>query len=140
MLLITFQVMLFTRNMELQNGVLCLEPISRKSSKTTEAAFVACSSSKEQKWNYIKTDENGTKGKIVHQASGTCLSFNKHKENSQDPKYNKVKMLAFLSNIVNEIGINIVTPVIEPCEQKTDSQRYGAQVWSMDSPVNLDGL
>ena len=49
-------------------------------------------------------------------------------------------MLAFLSNIVNEIGINIVTPVIEPCEQNIDSQRYRAQVWSMDSPVNLDGL
>lgn len=123
--------------MELQNGVLCLEPIHDKKSKLAKASFMPCNFSPEQKWDFLKITESGERGQIVHQTSGKCLSFSKVKERTEDTRYNKVKMLSFLSNIVNEIGLAIATPVLEPCAQNTASNRYQAQIWSIDSPANF---
>ena len=125
--------------MELQNGVLCLEPIGTKKSKLTEAFFMPCNFSPEQKWNFVTITESGNRGQIVHQNSGKCLSFGKMKEKAQDTRYNKVKMLSFLSNIVNEIGLTISTPVLVPCEGSIASDQYKKQIWSMDSPANFNG-
>ena len=132
--------MLFTRNMQIQNGVLCLEPIYSKKSNVTEAYFVPCNFSKQQRWNYTKITESGEKGKIVHQGSGGCLSFSKKKDSPPGTKQGRAKMLAFLSDVVNEIAFNIDTPTIEHCEQSRGSKRYNTQVWAMDSPIMIDGL
>ena len=124
--------------MELQNGALCLEPIYNKKSKQTEAFFNPCNFSPDQKWNFVKIAESGERGQIVHQTSGKCLSFNsKVMEKAQDTRYNKVKMLSFLSNIVNEIGLTVSTPVLEPCEENITSDQYKSQIWSLDSPANF---
>ena len=124
--------------MELQNGVLCLEPIRNKKSNLMEASFMPCNFSPEQKWNFVKNIESGERGQIVHQASRKCLSFSKVKERTQDTRYNKVKMLSFLSNIVNEIGLSNATPVLVPCERSIPSNQYKAQIWSMESPANFN--
>ena len=129
--------MLLTRNMEIQNGVLCLEPITNKMSKTTSPFFIPCNSSPEQKWTFLKDKENNEKGQIVHQKSGRCLSFNKVREKAEDTKRNKIKMLSFLSNIVNEIGLTIETPSLEHCEQDRNSNRYQTQIWTIDTPANF---
>ena len=131
--------MLMTKNMEIQNGVLCLEPIpSRKIHEPIESFFMPCNSSPKQKWMFLKVSEGEDKGKIVHQGTGKCLSFNKVKESTQDSRYSKVKMLSFLSNIVNDIGLTIETPVMESCEIDKSSTRYQSQIWSLDSPVNFN--
>ena len=135
-----FQIMLFTRNMQIQNGVLCLEPIYSKKSNVTEAYFVPCNFSKQQRWSYTKITEPGEKGKIVHQASGRCLSFSKKKDTAPDTKYGRAKMLAFLSDVVSEIAFNIDTPIIEHCEQDRGSKHYNSQVWAMDSAIKFDEL
>ena len=123
--------------MEIQNSVLCLEPIHNKKTGSTQSFFMPCNSSPEQKWKFLKVNENEAKGRIIHQKSGNCLSFKKTPEKSQSTRYSKVKMLSFLSNIVNEIGLTIETPVLEPCEEEKSSNRYQSQMWSIDSPVNL---
>ena len=123
--------------MEIQNSVLCLEPIRNKKTGSTQSSFMPCNSSPEQKWKFVKVNENEAKGRIVHQKSGYCLSFNKTREKNQSTKYNKVKMLSFLSNIVNEIGLTIETPVLEPCQEDKTSNSYESQIWSIDSPVTL---
>ena len=123
--------------MDIQNSVLCLEPIRNTKNASTQSFFMPCNSSPEQKWKFVKANENETTGRIIHQKSGNWLSFKKTPEKSQSTRYSKVKMLSFLSNIVNEIGLTIESPVLEPCEKNKSSNRYQLQIWSIDSPVNL---
>ena len=123
--------------MEIQNSVLCLEPIQNKKTQSTQSFFMPCNSSPEQKWKFVKIGEDQDKVQIAHLESGNCLSFNKTPENNRSTRYNKVKMLSFLSNIVHEIGVTIESPVLESCEEDKTSIRYQSQIWSLDSPVNL---
>ena len=123
--------------MEIQNSVTCLEPMSNKTD-ALEAFFMPCTSSPKQKWDFVKVSNNEHEGQIIHKSSNKCLSFNKiPEEKAPDTRYSKVKLLHFLSNVVNEVGLTIDSPVLETCEKDQFSSRYKSQLWSIDSPVNL---
>ena len=130
--------MLLTHNNQLQNGVLCLEPNYNKKYNVAEGAFMACDFSPSQKWNFIESAGMKGHGKIVHEATGKCLSFHKPRtKTATSDKYKNVRMLAFLSGVVGDIGLKIEAPILSPCETKPGSEIYDDQIWAMDMPAKL---
>ena len=58
-------MMLYTKDMELRNGINCIEPISNNKTKRSEAFFMPCDFQSKQKWKFEKSsfvrtgDQNG---------------------------------------------------------------------------------
>ena len=74
--------MLFTKDMELRNGINCIEPLLNNNTERTEAVFLPCNFQDEQKWKFIEVNNGGM---LINVATGKCLTFT----NEQEKRDNK---------------------------------------------------
>ena len=133
-------MLLYTKNMELRNGVNCIEPLFNKKSEKLEAVFLPCNFQPEQKWIFeIRTGKEIVNGMLINLATGKCLTFEsttmkvKVHVGSKDKndKDVKNKLLSFLTKVVKESVEKVQTPYIFNCKKSNNSHTFQSQIWLM---------
>ena len=133
-------MLLYTKNMELRNGVNCIEPLFNKKSQKLAAVFVPCNFQPEQKWVFEKrTGKEIVNGMLINVATGKCLTFESTTMQVKMHTGSKVKihkdtknkMLSFLTKVVKESVEEVQTPYIFNCKKSNNSRTFHSQIWLM---------
>ena len=123
----TYQTFHFTKNGELRSENKCVTPDVK--SKSGEVKLIGCDFSKAQKWTF-KLIRGKDYGQLIHIEDGLCLTFTSKASNKPNKK--SKSMLAFLSNVVTDLGTDLPVPFLSDCDE-TNAKQF----WSMNFPLRL---
>lgn len=128
------QMILYTMDMELRNGINCIEPLFNNKTGRLEAVFLPCNFQPEQQWKFEKSnDGENERGTLINVGNRKCLTFNSAEEQSGGTKYKrKNNMLSFLAKVVKESVEEVQTPYIYNCENSGNSHIFQSQIWRLD--------
>ena len=121
-------------DMELRNGINCIEPLFNNKTGRLEAVFLPCNFQPEQQWKFEKSnDRENERGTLVNVGNRKCLTFSSSEEQSGGTKYKrKNNMLSFLAKVVKESVEEVQTPYIYNCEHSRNSHIFQSQIWRLD--------
>lgn len=153
--LVSFQILVLTRNQEIRNGGLCLDSSpSLVGHDPGTALFTQCNFNASQKWTFEPIRQNSSKtginglGRIVSLLnSGKCL--NVKVAVAQEPssktgasgstKGGKFGMLTFLGNLVINAKVSSdPQPVVEDCMRQEHD--HEGQLWDLSSPSKWEQI
>ena len=120
--------MLYTKDMELRNGINCIEPISNNKTKRSEAFFMPCDFQSKQKWKFEKSSDTGI-GTLKNVETGECLDFSSKDFGLQVKQKKKNKMLSFLAKVVKETVEDIQAPYLSECTRSIESPLITSHAW-----------
>ena len=125
--------MLFTKDMELRNGINCIEPLLNNNTARTEAMFLPCNFQDEQKWKFIEVNNGGI---LINVATGKCLTFTNEQEKrdtkDKETSMKKSKMLSMLAKLVRDSVDKVQSPYLLTCDKSTSSNIFQSQIWLLD--------
>ena len=131
------QKMLITKDMEVRNGINCIEPLLNNNTERIEAVFLPCNFQDEQKWKFVEkagdlNNDDTINGMLINVASGKCLTFANTEKRDTKESMKKSKMLSMLAKLVRDSVDKVQSPYLLTCDKSTTSNISQSQVWFLD--------
>ena len=123
-------MMLYTKDMELRNGINCIEPVLNNKTKRTEAFFMPCDFQAKQKWKFDKISDTGI-GRLINIDTRQCLHFSSKDFGLEQKLKKRNKMLSFLAKVVKDTVEEIQTPYLSDCKESPQPPPIKSQAWQL---------
>ena len=123
-------MMLYTKDMELRNGINCIEPVLNNKTKRAEAFFMPCDFQAKQKWKFDKSSDTGI-GRLINIDTRQCLHFSSKDFGLEQKLKKRNKMLSFLAKVVKDTVEEIQTPYLSDCKESLQPPPITSQAWQL---------
>ena len=131
------QVFLHTKVNELRSVNRCLEPSDLDITYVDDRVNVTlsgCTGLKNQTWTFEVKGHHQGHGRLVHDDSGLCLTFEASGMDEKAKRAEKKSVLQYLANMAVDVIRDIPPPILSRCSEEE------SQLWALDKPAPWENV